>query len=617
MILTLVMLLLGPPRPGFLADTVMYLSPIDPNLYISSTFAETRGAHFHAAIDFGTFGKTGYPVFASRAGVVHRVLISPNGYGFAIFLRHADGSFTQYSHLREFSRKISSAIDSIRISEGIYLFDRVVESLGIRVKAGEVIALSGDTGAGPPHLHFEVRSPQNRALNPFLVGFDMPDRIAPQFQGIAFEPLDIRTTIQGRRQIVTAGVQADGTDYRFNPVTVTGPVGLGVRVSDRSDHLRNVFAVYRLQLRVNGELVFTSQADSFALQDHGMMLLDRIYPLLGAGNRNAFQRLHLHDGNTTPFYTLRGNGGKLDLPPGQHDIRITAEDFAGNRAELNGRIHVETKGRPLPRGAVLSGHRVPEHATGASVTLLPTWIEPFHNWIVFKRKSDSLWTSEPSTFHPTVSAGDALPLNGDMTIGDVRLHRLIPTQERHFTTPDSRMMVTVPRNAVYDTLSFAFGYRMEAVEPALTVWQPLEPFRRPIRIGFEHDGNRHAGIYTASNQFVGSSLSDGYLTAWISSPGTFRIRTDSLPPVVSNPRISRRGSDWILSVTVRDDASGVNWHSAEIRVNGVRGMPETDMGARLTFLMPGWRPTAVNDVNVRIRDRMGNQADVSFRVNRP
>lgn len=616
MIFLLALLMWVPPRPSFMADTVLYLSPINPDLHISSTFAETRAAHFHAAIDYGTLGKTGYPVYAARSGVVHRVLISPLGYGYAIFLRHDDGSFTQYSHLKSFSRKITAAIDSIRLAEGIYLFDRVVESMNVHVAAGETIALSGDTGAGPPHLHFEVRSPVNRAVNPFLVGFDMPDKVPPQFQAIAIEPLGIHSKIRGRRQILTANITADGTEFRFQPVVVSGPVGLAVRVSDRSDNLRNVFAVYRLQLRVNGQLVFTSQADSFDIADHGMMRLDRIFTLLGPGNRTAFQRLHVVDGNTTPFYKTAGNRGRLDLPPGIHAIMITAEDFAGNRSVLTGSLTVTAASPDPETGVRMAGRPVEAHPTGAGVRTIGQWLEPYHNWVVFRRKADSLWTGDPPVFHAQISAGAALPLAHDLTMGNTTLHRLHPEESRRLTTPDGRMLFILPRNAVYDTLSAAFGYWMEADGPRMMVWQPLEPFRRAFRIGFEHPGDPFAGIYTETNGFVGALSVDGYLTAATSNPGVYKILSDSLPPIVSNPRIVRRGNEWVLNLSVNDNRSGVDWHSARIHVNGILGIPETNMGGRLTYVYPGWRPLPQNEVVVTISDRMGNRTEARFTVPR-
>ncbi len=619
MIFFLVLASILPPRPTFLADTVMYLSPIDPNLYISSTFAETRTAHFHAAIDYGTQGRTGYPLYASRSGVLHRVFMSPLGYGYALYLKHYDGSFTVYAHMRNFAPKIERVVDSIRVAESIFLFDRVMESYNIRFNAGDVIGWSGDTGAGPPHLHFEVRSPSNHAINPFLVGFDMADKVPPRFQGVAIEPLHESTLIQGRRAIVQASISADGTDYRFNPITTTGPVGLAVQVSDRSDHMRNVFAVYRLELRVNKELVFVSQVDSFPLQNQNMMQIDRIFPILQQ-NRRAYQRLHLHDGNSLPFYRTMGNGGKLDLPIGRHDISITAYDIAGNVSTMNG---VLNRIEPIsditkPEFYRLDGHRQFLHPTGESVRQLQNRFEPFHNWWVLKQSVDSIWVQD-SVFYPTLERGRAVSLPTDIKFDDITFHRIQPNLQRLLTTPDGRMSLDIPEDAVYDTLSMAFGYWEEGDQLRMQIWQPLEPFRRSFRIGFNNGLEPGAGIYRINGSgkdqtfaFLGS-LGDGpWLYANSSSPGIYTIMVDTIPPVISNPRLSKRGNQSIVSLTIRDDRSGVNWSTARISVNGVRGIPESDLQGRLTFFLPGWRPSGKSQIEVYVIDRMGNESTAEF-----
>jgi hypothetical protein len=619
MIFLLVLASIFPPRPTFLADTVMYLSPIDPDLYISSTFAETRTAHFHAAIDYGTQGRTGYPLYASRSGVLHRVLMSPLGYGYALYLKHYDGSFTVYAHMRNFAPNIERVVDSIRVAESIFLFDRVMESYDIRFNAGDVIGWSGDTGAGPAHLHFEVRSPSNHAINPFLVGFDMADKVPPRFQGVAIEPLHESTLIQGRRANVLASISADGTDYRFSPITTTGPVGLAVQVSDRSDHMRNVFAVYKLELQVNEELVFASQVDSFPMQNQHMMFLDRVYPLLQQ-NRRAFQRLHLHDGNTLPFYQAMGNGGKLDLPLGRHEISIIAYDIAGNTSRMSGVINrIEPKSDVAePESFRMDGHRQHLHPSGASVRQLQNRFEPYNNWLVLKQSVDSVWVQD-SVFYPTLDRGLAVPLPTDVKFDDIMFHRIQPSLARFLATPNGRMTLDIPEDAVYDTLSLAFGYWEDGDQIRMQIWQPLEPFRRSFRLGFNNGFEPGAGIYrmdgNGKNQtfaYIGSNVSGPWLSASTSSPGLFTILVDTIPPAISNPRISRRGNQSVVSVTIRDERSGVNWSSARISVNGVRGIPETDFQGRLTFFLPGWRPSGQSQIEVYVKDRMGNESVGEF-----
>ena len=96
----------------------------------------------------------GTPVMAARDGVVMTVDndFFGNGLDMAqygdrannIRIVHADGAMSVYAHLQ---------LESARVQ------------VGQRVKAGQVIALSGDTGyASGPHLHFCVQMNQNMQL---------------------------------------------------------------------------------------------------------------------------------------------------------------------------------------------------------------------------------------------------------------------------------------------------------------------------------------------------------------------------------------------------------------------------------------------------------------------
>lgn len=101
---------------------------------------EKRWGQIHTGIDVSV--PTGTPVIAAQDGEV--TIAGPQGaYGQAVFIDHGLSYTTRYGHLsRIFVRK------------------------GDKVKKGQVIALSGNTGRSTgPHLHFEVRS-GDIVLNP-------------------------------------------------------------------------------------------------------------------------------------------------------------------------------------------------------------------------------------------------------------------------------------------------------------------------------------------------------------------------------------------------------------------------------------------------------------------
>lgn len=121
-----------------------YVKPISGGR-LSSGFgarsAPTKGASTnHKGVDWAT--PIGTTVVASNAGtVVHAGWAS--GYGYAVYINHADGRQTRYGHL-----------------------SKVLVKVGQTVSQGEKIALSGNTGRSTgPHLHFEIRIGGN-AVNP-------------------------------------------------------------------------------------------------------------------------------------------------------------------------------------------------------------------------------------------------------------------------------------------------------------------------------------------------------------------------------------------------------------------------------------------------------------------
>lgn len=94
--------------------------------------APTRGASsYHRGIDWAT--PTGTAVFASSGGTVTKAGWG-GGYGYVVYISHADGRQTRYAHL-----------------------SKVLVKSGQSVSQGQRIALSGNTGiSSGPHLHFEM-----------------------------------------------------------------------------------------------------------------------------------------------------------------------------------------------------------------------------------------------------------------------------------------------------------------------------------------------------------------------------------------------------------------------------------------------------------------------------
>ncbi|QKN24066.1 M23 family metallopeptidase [Caproicibacterium lactatifermentans] len=98
-------------------------------------------ATVHTGIDLGV--PTGTQVHAAKDGTVSKIAWDPDGYGNYLIIGHGGGLVTLYGHCSQ-----------------------IIAHAGQAVKAGDVVALSGNTGHSTgSHLHFEVRI-GGKAVNP-------------------------------------------------------------------------------------------------------------------------------------------------------------------------------------------------------------------------------------------------------------------------------------------------------------------------------------------------------------------------------------------------------------------------------------------------------------------
>jgi hypothetical protein len=169
--------------------------PLD-TLVVTGNFGERRTSHFHAGLDLATGSQTGAAVMAPLPGWIERVRASGAGYGRSLYFHGDDGRLLVFGHLDAYAEPVASWVDSTQRAAGQYEQDLWTQNQRFRYAAGDTIAWSGESGAGPPHLHMEVRI-GDMAMNPLRAGVELPDTVPPVIDRIALEPLDDRSRIQG------------------------------------------------------------------------------------------------------------------------------------------------------------------------------------------------------------------------------------------------------------------------------------------------------------------------------------------------------------------------------------------------------------------------------------
>ncbi len=315
-----------------------YFFPLKESKNLTSVFCDHRNFHFHTGIDIRTYGKTGYKVFACKSGWVFRVYCSFWGYGKGLYLKLDDRRYAVYGHLSKFAPKIERLVREKQIQRKSYKLNLFLKENQIRVKKGELVGYTGETGTGAPHLHFELRDSENRPLNPLTHGVSIPDFDPPVFRKLLIRPKDTDSFVDGEKEPKTFNFiynREKKVYYLEQTPIVWGKIGLEVCCYDK---MRNkFFGIYKLFAYLDGKLIFSSHYDTVSFEDSWMVELERDFELKREKNLN-FYKLFIDEGNRLNFYQtgntedglIKTYGKKESVNSPKHKLEIFVYDANGN-----------------------------------------------------------------------------------------------------------------------------------------------------------------------------------------------------------------------------------------------------------------------------------------------
>ncbi|MEQ8524801.1 M23 family metallopeptidase [Gracilimonas sp.] len=578
-----------------------YLWPSSSGNYLSSTFGETRSAHFHAGLDIKTWGREGYKVFAAQDGKLYRLLVTERGYGNAIYLKHPDGRFTVYAHLQRFNEKFQSIADSIRLQDYSFEMDAFVEVLSVDVKKGEVIGYTGSTGIGPPHLHFEIRDSLDTPVNALTTNLSVKDNIPPVFSSLIVEPLTKNSRVNGKPVSDFIRVNSNNGTYHFGEIKLTGKAGLAVNVYDQADDVYNAYAVYSLTLVQNDDTLFHQQLNRFNYDESSEMFLDRIAPFGSA--RRGHQRLFRKDGSNNPFYLITKKSAEIEIPDSSKTYTIIASDYFGNTSKA--KVTFVKDSSIIPSQPLINANTDQWYWT-------ENWASPdLQKTLDLTRGNLGFpWNESQQLLHV------------DST-NHLQLVRITPEKPQKVVTPDRQLTLRFGEQAFFDTLSIATYHTTDSNRVKISVQPEMLPTKSDFGLEFflgdfyEPENNYRLFRVDASDgelDYVPSKLIGRTIHARLSSMGEFTVKADNNPPEFSNFRIYKTDyGKWLASVRVTDELTGIESSSAEFFINDKRGIAEYDYEEELLiYYLPDFTPQSNNTAIVKIKDKAGNTASKVF-----
>ena len=264
------------------------------------------------------------PVLAVDSCWVWRIRIWNGGYGKALYAQLGDGKIVVYGHLSGYPLEIEALVEQEQDLRGAYEVEMYFEPNVFRFLPGDTIGFSGETGSGPPHLHFELRSGRHdhEKINPVPDYLDVAESIPPRIKGLWFTPLAAASALGGshRPLEIACGTEPD-------TLFVSGPFGVSVSAVDRVQCDRTLSPLL-YEAWIDGVPVWGLDLDRFPFaKSH---FIGSIY-YIEAGKR--YVRLFDPYGLDFSGFTCMVDevwSPASDLAEGYHDLTIHVADAWGN-----------------------------------------------------------------------------------------------------------------------------------------------------------------------------------------------------------------------------------------------------------------------------------------------
>lgn len=551
---------------SFGQDTIpknYFRSPLGIPLYLAGNFGELRSNHFHSGLDMKTQGKEGFNVYAAADGYVSRVKISPWGYGKTIYIDHSNGYTTVYAHLKSFKGKIADEIKKYQYEKESWEIDWYPPDSLLKVKKGDKIALSGNTGgSGGPHLHFEIRETKTEfPVNPLLFGFEIKDDIKPIIRSITLTPLDDTSYVNNLKSTQRFLVTGSDGNYRLKyttPIYAYGNIGIGIETIDKLNGYGNRNGIYSIELQKDNEIIYKSEMKKFSFDESRALnsLIDYEYYLK---EKVRFQRSYIEPNNPLSIYAKHKNNGVVNFKTDDvFNFNYIIKDTYGNTSK----IKFETKGKVDKKIA--------------------------NN--VLKQKYDTVFSYKDSNY---------------------------------FTKPN--ISVSIPKDALYNDLPLHY-YEADtmtgAITPTYFVHNDYTPLHKPISVSIKVG---RLSEYLRSKATIvhfdrrkryyskGGEWRNNFITAKSKNFGGFAVMIDTVAPKLTPLNIipNRNMANYkTLEIKIGDNLSGIKSYRGTI--DGKWVIMEYEAKKAKLFYTFDNLPKGKHEFKLEVTDGVGNVASTSI-----
>jgi murein DD-endopeptidase MepM/ murein hydrolase activator NlpD len=302
---------------------------------LNANFGEMRPNHFHMGLDLFTLRKENLPIYAAAEGYISRVKIEAGGFGNAIYIAHPNGTSTLYAHMNDFYPALQQYVKKQQYIAESWAQDLPIPEGLFRVKKGDVIGMSGNTGGSQgPHVHFEIReTATDKCLNPLLWGFNIPDNVPPDIYKIAIYNRSI--SVYEQTPILVTAVKSTTGSYKATvPRLNFDKVLIALHATDRMTGAANNNGIFKATLSEGGKPLAGFRLDGISYDETRYLNAHIDYKTKMSGG-SYIQFLTPLAGDRLTIYPFSKPGGFIELKDtASHAYRLEVIDPYGNTSQL-------------------------------------------------------------------------------------------------------------------------------------------------------------------------------------------------------------------------------------------------------------------------------------------
>lgn len=459
-------------------NNLNYRSPLEIPLIFAANFGELRTNHFHMGVDYKTKHVEGMKIFSVQDGYVSRIKVSSYGYGKAIYINHPEGVTSVYAHCSLFKGKIDSIVKFYQHLQESFEIDIELTADEIKVKKGQVIALSGNTGGSTaPHLHFELRDTKTEtALNPLKFGYKIKDSKSPKLSHLKIYSLSKEGYIASDKSFkyklsLTNNIYFPEQKTIYIPINFlpeNGGLGFSFDAYDPYDLSYNKLGIYESKLIINDELMFETKIDSISF-DHTRYINTYTDFHEFSNNRRNYHKSFKNLNNPLTIYNDKKNGIIKVKPGDTLNIDYQIFDTEKNKSDVSFKIIITESNEK--------------------------------NYAVTNFTDD-----------------DFIDIN----------------KPSYFFNKDSSIKIKAKENTFYEPISFKIKEKNSSSD--FTFGEKNIPIQKQIDIHIDinklNSSILNKYYLTVNDRYLETMISDSILSVKSKYLGDFRLKTDTIPPKI-------------------------------------------------------------------------------------